>query len=390
MPSTPTYLALSPNCSLRLLESPCIYDRVRDELYELDEEGLDFMRSLPLPINGTEIANADTEFLRYCIRQQILAHVAEYAPRKEGTPAPIPSLRYLLLHITTRCNLKCAHCFLGDTEPIDLPFEDIARIMKEFDELQGLRLLVSGGEPLLHPRFWDINELFDQHSFRTVILSNGTTLSDSAAVRRLRAHEVQVSIDGVGPTHDALRGFGNYEKSLKGLENLLEAGIDLSIATMVHAKNVDDFCELERILKAFGAKEWNIDVPAHAGRWRHGNPLELDARRKIGPLLERAFGGGAHRSCSEGDDLACGAHLCAVMADGAVCKCGFYSGSPVGTVQDGLAEAWSRIPRTRLSQLRCDCDLLDLCRGGCRYRAEIAGDTFGKDPVMCDANGLLY
>jgi radical SAM protein with 4Fe4S-binding SPASM domain len=76
------------------------------------------------------------------------------------------------------------------------------------------------------------------------------------------------------------------------------------------------------------------------------------------------------------------------MADGAISKCGFYSNSPAGSVSDGLASAWRNIPRISLKQLRCDCEMVALCRGGCRYRAEMAGDRFGKDPVMCEANRL--
>ncbi|UCD58682.1 MAG: radical SAM protein, partial [Candidatus Hydrogenedentota bacterium] len=249
MQSAPMYLALSPHCSLRLLEKPCVYDRAHDELYELDKEAGNFVRTLPVPINGREVEHADPEFLRYCLEEGIFSRVSERLPRKRVIQGPIPSLRYLLLHITTRCNLKCTHCFLGDVEPLDLPLEQVAYVMKEFDELQGLRLLVSGGEPFLHPQFWEINELFERFSFRTVILSNGTSLANPGFVERLRAQEVQVSLDGVGPSHEALRGAGAFSKTLRGLENLAESDIDVSVATMVHAGNVGDFDELESIVR---------------------------------------------------------------------------------------------------------------------------------------------
>ncbi len=385
MQSAPTYLALSPECSLRLLETPCVYNRARDELYELDRRAGDFVGSLPVRMDELRLDGADTEFLDYCFEEGIFARVSEHVPRRSAVQSPIPSLRYLLLHITTRCNLKCAHCFLGDVEPLDLSVEQIARVMEEFDELQGLRLLVSGGEPLLHPRFWELNELFEKFSFRTVILSNGTTLAYPDTVKRLRAQEVQISLDGVGPSHDALRGPGTYRKALRGIENVAASGIDVSVASMVHAANVADFDELEKIVRGVGAKEWNIDVPSQAGRWR-GSPLEVGIE-DAGPLLGRAFGGGIHHSADS--DWACGAHLCAVMADGTICKCGFYADSPSGVIADGLAAGWRNVPRIRIDELRCDCEMLKQCRGGCRYRAEQAeGDKFGRDPVMCAANGL--
>ncbi len=384
MQFAPTYLTLSPDCSLRLLEKPCIYDRARDELYELDERASNFVQCLPLPTSEPQVDQADTEFLNYCLDEGIFSLTTKCSSAKRATQSPIPSLRYLLLHITTRCNLRCAHCFLGDTQPRDLPSEHIVKIMEEFDELQGLRLLVSGGEPLLHPRFWDINHLFPQFSFRTVILSNGTTFVDPYVAERLRAQEVQISLDGVEDSHESLRGAGTYRKTLRAIENLTQCGVDVSVATMVHAGNLREFDKLEEIIRKIGVKEWNIDVPSRAGRWQH-DPTEI-SHQELGPILSKAFGGGSHHS-SDGD-WACGAHLCAVMANGNICKCGFYQNSPVGNVADCLAKGWHNIPRTKIGQLRCDCEILQDCRGGCRYRAEVEGDKFGKDPIMCAANGL--
>jgi len=387
MQSVQTYLTLSPNCSLRVLETPCIYDRGNDELYELDRPAGAFVARLPLPLDDPEVDRADADFLNYCYEEGLFSHVSEYAPRKRASQSLIPSLRYLLLHITTRCNLTCAHCFLDDVEPLDLPLEQLVRVMEEFDELQGLRLLVSGGEPFLHPRFWEINEFFERFSFRTVILSNGTALDDRQTLDRLRAQEVQVSLDGIGSSHDMLRGPGTYQKALKGIENLIESGIDVSVATMVHAGNLGDFDELERIVRNIGATEWNIDVPARAGRWRRADSLAASPDG-ASAVLGHGFGGGSHFSCD--GDWACGAHLCAVMADGTICKCGFYADSPSGTLADGLANGWSNVPRMRLGQLDCDCEIIEQCRGGCRYRAEMAGNRFGKDPVMCAGHKVPY
>ena len=395
MQSAKTYLTLSPSCSLRLLEQPCIFDKACDELYELDCEAFEFAKTFPVEEEGPEIERADQEFLDYCFEEGLFVRAIEPSRIIQPAQSPTPSLRYLLLHITTRCNLRCSHCFHGDTEVIDLPIEKIERVMEEFEKLQGIRLLISGGEPLMHPKFWEINKLFDRFSFRTIILSNGMLFEDQSIAARLRAHEVQISLDGVGPSHDALRGAGSYDQALKGLKTLTAAGIDVSIATMVHAANMEDFDELESVVMAVGAKEWSIDTPARAGRWaENGAPKESDrsvrtlaaAPELAGSVFDRAFGGGAHFSGEA--DWACGAHLCAIMADGNICKCGFYADSPSGSIDKGLAQGWQNIPRFKIDRLLCDCDIVTDCRGGCRYRAEVAGDRFGKDPVMCAANGL--
>lgn len=389
MQSAKTYLTLSPSCSIRLLDQPCIYDKARDELYELDHEAFEFVKTLPIAKDGPDIDRADPEFLDYCFEEGIFTQSSDLGSTSQPVQSPVPSLRYLLLHITTRCNLRCAHCFHGDTEDADLSIEQIKQVLDEFERLQGIRLLVSGGEPLMHPKFWEINELFDDYSFRTIILSNGTLFTDRSIAARLRAHEVQVSLDGVGSSHDTLRGPGSYDRALGGLGALAGAGIDISIATMVHAANLGDFDELESVVMGVGAKEWSIDVPAYAGRWAQNAmtaPNLAAPPESAGPLLKRAFGGGAHFSGEAG--WTCGAHLCAVMADGTICKCGYYADSPSGSIDTGLARGWQNVPRFTIDRLLCDCNIVEDCRGGCRYRAEVSGDRFGKDPVLCAANGL--
>ena len=55
-------------------------------------------------------------------------------------------LRRVELEITRRCNLYCEHCYCGDAQPVDMPFEVFDRLLDQA-EINKLRLI--GGEPLL-------------------------------------------------------------------------------------------------------------------------------------------------------------------------------------------------------------------------------------------------
>jgi len=105
--------------------------------------------------------------------------------------------------------------------------------------------MISGGEPLIHSRFWELMEILPSYELRVVVLSNGTII-DKITARKLSryVHEVQVSIDGIR-SHDLLRGKGSYARSMKGISNLNESGIPVSIATMVHKFNTREFEEME-------------------------------------------------------------------------------------------------------------------------------------------------
>lgn len=59
-------------------------------------------------------------------------------------------LRRVELEITRRCNLHCEHCYCGDAQPVDMPFEVFDRLLDQA-EINKLRLI--GGEPLLNLPF---------------------------------------------------------------------------------------------------------------------------------------------------------------------------------------------------------------------------------------------
>jgi len=361
-----------------MLETPCVYDKEGDELYEVDDEAAGFL----LLCDGTKTVaelGGDPGFVEYCLEQGILSVYPSKSRRVlRAYRSPAVSLRYLELHITSNCNLRCGHCYLsaGDGRDMDVP--DVFSVMDEFDEMQGLRLMFSGGEPLVHKGFWEINDRLPGFGFRTALLTNGTLVTGDVA-SRLNVNEVQVSLDGMEEAHDSLRGRGSYTAAVKAIEHLLGRNIKVSVATTINALNRNDFDDLGEFLDSLGVSEWNIDAPSGMGRMRD-NPGLMLSPYESARLMMSGFGG-SHHGGKKG--FACGSHLCAVGADGAVSKCGFYLDRPAGNVSEGLRRCWDRLEPLPLGSLSCDCDHVEECRGGCRFRASTYSGEFGPDPVMC-------
>jgi len=384
MPFQDKFLTLAPHCSLKRLEEPYIYDIENDELYELSEEAYQFLLKCSQG-EYVSVKKEDDEFIQYCLSENLIV-LSENPVKRNEFPhsSPIPSLRYLEFQITDRCNLRCRHCYIGDGLHQDLLYKKILKILKEFEEIQGLRLLLSGGEPLLHPHFWEINDILRDYSFRSVLLSNGT-LIDREIVRRLRVHEVQVSLDGMKEGHESLRGEGTFEKTLQAIDNLQEANIRVSVATMIHRRNLKEFDGLASLVQSKNIGEWNVDIPCIVGRMEENKDFWVSPP-EAGPFLQYGYGGGLH---SSEKNATCGAHLCAILPNGHVAKCGLFSHEPVGSIKDGLRVCWERIPRIRLKDLACKCPELEECRGGCRFRAKFFGDLFQPDLFQCYARGVL-
>jgi len=385
VPSSGELLQLTPDCSPKLLEEPCVYNRTTDDLYILNDEAVEFLAECARGAVPPQGADAK-DFVEFCLDENILQPASEPSERKlHLNQSPTPSLRYLLLHITDRCNLRCRHCFIGESGSTDLPLEKIMAVVDEFEGMQGLRLLISGGEPLLHRNFWKLNDYIADRDLRTVLLSNGTLIDEETA-GRLRMQEVQVSLDGMAAANDYLRGEGNFARSVAGIERLTAAGIQVSVATMIHSRNLADFEELEQLVKNLGAREWAVDLPSAAGRLEKESGLMVDPAT-AGPFLNLSFGGAIHEPVA---GYACGAHLMAVMADGSAARCGFYADEPVGTISEGLAACWQRIGKIPLAELECDCEFVEDCRGGCRFRAAgYYNNGRGPDLCQCYRYGVL-
>ncbi len=367
---------LSRRAVLKWLETPSVYHIAKDELYELDNESFRFLKSCSTN-GGCDAQNS--AFIDYCTEEGLITN-GQVSNQRRPTlvRSPQPSLRYLELQITDACNLRCKHCYIDCVSRNELPPRQVRAILAEFEEMQGLRVMITGGEPLLHSGFAEINEMLPDLFVRKVLFTNGTLLRKSL-LKSLKVDEIQISIDGLEKSHDAIRGGGTFERSMQSLRYALDAGFDVSVSTMVHRENLADFDGMERLFKGLGIKDWTVDIPCAVGRLREHAELFVTPEEG-GKYLGYGFGAGLH---STDQGFACGLHLMAVSASGKVSKCTFYEDQAVGTVEQGLQSSWRRIPPIRLKDLACDCDYVEVCRGGCRYRAELSGGKGGKDFYRC-------
>jgi len=100
------------------------------------------------------------------------------------------------------------------------------------------------------------------------IVTNGIQAADLAQANRLAgANSVCVSLDGVGATHDAMRRRpGAYDRALRALAALSDAGLQCGASCGVSAHNLD---ELETVVDSAvgaGASFVNFHVVEAAGR----------------------------------------------------------------------------------------------------------------------------
>ena len=130
---------------------------------------------------------------------------------EKETINPVPPPFLISYSITTRCNLRCKHCYSESGEEAggdDLTTDESLRVIDEIADW-GIGLLIfDGGEPLLREDFFQIADYASGKGIVTGIGSNGSMI-DIATARRLVSagiRYVSISIDGAdADTHDAFR-----------------------------------------------------------------------------------------------------------------------------------------------------------------------------------------
>lgn len=145
---------------------------------------------------------------------------------------------HVQFHITSRCNLKCRHCYEGaQGRTVEWNFEDfVAAIEKLWVcfakwNVKGEISLI-GGEPTLHPQFYEIVDyLYNRGDVDSIsILTNGTIV-DPQFIEKMVSDKcfVQVSVDGADADHhDYIRGKGTFNKTLFNAKKMSENRIPVS------------------------------------------------------------------------------------------------------------------------------------------------------------------
>jgi uncharacterized protein len=158
--------------------------------------------------------------------------------------APTSGLNNLYLHVTLACPLRCVHCYAEAGLPRNgiMPVEQMIQVCHEAAMIGFRHVVITGGEPLVHPQRDDLLEALIElrGKIKPLLIVLRTSLSiplDDVLLGRIgrSADEVVVSLDGDRATHDDRRGAGSYNLVVNNLRRLAVLGCntDLSLAAVL-------------------------------------------------------------------------------------------------------------------------------------------------------------
>lgn len=194
-------------------------------------------------------------------------------------------------HITNKCDQRCKHCYIFNSDcsvsSQEWSLDDARRLLENFVEFSTKfekipTMAITGGDPILHSRFWEIVDLVHGYKIPFNILGNPFHLTPDA-IRRLKdagCCKYQVSLDGMRETHDFMRKEGSFDKTVDAIRMLNECGLPSVVMTTVSKINWLEIPDLTRFL---------VEIGVHTCAFARYCPTHGDTESNLSPQEYREF-----------------------------------------------------------------------------------------------------
>ncbi|MBS6295491.1 MAG: radical SAM protein [Dialister sp.] len=287
--------------------------------------------------------------------------------------------------MTNNCNMRCPHCFVsaGMVEKQELNVEKILTVIGEIEKINGpTDIVVSGGEPLVHPGILQLLKGLKGHNVS--LFSNGALINENNyAIIADCCQEVQISFEGV--TQDAyerIRGRGNYNKALHAIELLKTTGIKITLAITIIPSTVENI--RDHLIPFVNSFEYeNLEIRLNDNIEMTGNALTMDFsgfdKYEVDKMMLSLVGQlqdmGVTKVASSGRNVKfrnCGIGTNIVVdANGKIYPCNKFSSYYCGLDEEMslIFRDFNELNRSTSTDFmrKCKkCELRYICAGGCR------------------------
>lgn len=194
-------------------------------------------------------------------------------------------LNEAVIEITDYCNFTCKHCDSDNNNSKNMTEEVFQKLLEIFKQKQVFRVIITGGEPLLHPNILEFARCISMNDISVVIQTNGYLLSPNIInkYKEINSLEFRISIYGMSKSHDLVTGkTGAFQKLQKTLMNLKKSSIRFKLRTPVTKWNYQDLPQLNCFINNNGYQlEYDFVITTGGNSALKANRLENDQFLKL-------------------------------------------------------------------------------------------------------------
>ncbi|MGM0419513.1 MAG: tungsten cofactor oxidoreductase radical SAM maturase [Bacillota bacterium] len=177
-----------------------------------------------------------------------------------------PNLEKVYIELTTKCNFDCITCIRNSWEDNlgDMSDSTISSLLDQIETLPELNTVHFGGfgEPLSHPRIFELAEKFKEKNLRVEMITNGQLLKPELSKKFLEIGLDKIIFSMDAPEKDSLAAIRKNAdlnlivKNIRGLSEMRgsDDSLDIWLEFVAMTSNID---QLEEVIKL--AAELGLD-----------------------------------------------------------------------------------------------------------------------------------
>lgn len=209
--------------------------------------------------------------------------------------------RIAIIDITSRCNLRCAHCYNQErywdkeSKYREYSYDEIVCIVNKLSNLNFTRIHLLGGEPLMSSNILDMIKEATSQNLKVSIVTNGTLLTKEVMYNLcdLGVSSISISLDGITEeSNDKIRGKGVFKKVISNLKESIEIKeyfrkkmgkeTAIGISFTLTKANCKDACNLISFIRKNKLDGVNISYLSNEGQARKNlNTLTISEKDKF-------------------------------------------------------------------------------------------------------------
>jgi Fe-coproporphyrin III synthase len=132
----------------------------------------------------------------------------------------IESLPILALTVHTACNCRCVMCDIwkANADNREISVEELDQHLDAIRRLHVQRVMLTGGEPLLHRNLWRLCQRLRDENIRLTLVTTGLLVAAHVDEIAMHIDELVISVDGPAEVHDHIRRVrGGFDKIARGV-----------------------------------------------------------------------------------------------------------------------------------------------------------------------------
>lgn len=326
-------------------------------------------------------------------------------------------------HITDDCDQRCKHCYIFSEGHPCITTMAWEEMLRTYAQIQALcrslgripYIYLTGGDPVLHPAFWDLLALFKADGTRFCVMGNPFHLTESVCARMKDCGCVkyQLSLDGLEKTHDSFRKPGSFRATVEAIRTIKRSGMWCAVMSTVSKTNMNEIPALIGLADALGGDVYAFGryCPTAAEK-AHDTDMHIPPA-EYREFLERCWETyGRHRDSKttfqlkdhlwalflyekgllklpQGDGVTdgcnCGRNHITILPNGDVYACRRMESKVGNVLQEELTAVWNGNGMNGYRQydrfIKCSrCELKTVCRGCPAVSYGYTHDPYGADP----------